>query len=273
MNQLPPFSPTLNKLLSLLAKEDVFYADLSAVIEKDTVLAGNVLRLVNSALYARSGTVNSVRHAVSVIGMNKLRNLALSMSVSKLWKQIKTPPSWSQAAFNQHSLATAVMVDLMAQRVTVRYPEGGFIAGLLHAMGKLMVATGLPDQYDAILKLHENSPSLSMEQAEFQVIGCCHAELCAAALSQWKLPTDIQEAVGHQHDPRPDSGNVMDLSRLLAEAHRVVNLVGVTIPSCAGSHNAPPEDALAKNGIVGAEAKKLLEEFQAEFGAMKSFFA
>ena len=64
LNQLPPFNPTLNKLMATLAKEDVFFSEVAAVIEKDTVLASNVLKLVNSALYARSGTVNSVRNAV-----------------------------------------------------------------------------------------------------------------------------------------------------------------------------------------------------------------
>lgn len=271
MNQLPPFSPTLNRLLATLAKEDVFYAELATIIEKDTVLAGNVLKLVNSALYARSGTVNSVRYAISIIGLNKLRNLALSLSVAKLWKQVKTPKSWSQAAFNQHSLATAVMADLLAQRLKVRYPEGGFTAGLLHAMGKMMTATGLPDQFEQILQLYQSSSAMTMEEAEFQLIGCCHAELCAAALGQWKLPPDIQEAVGNQHDPRPNLGEQMDLSRLLAEAHNVVNLLGITIPACATLTKGTAEDALAHLGL-GTDTARILADFDAEFGTMRGFF-
>ncbi len=247
------------------------YADLATIVEKDAVLAGNVLKLVNSALYARSGTVNSVRYAISIIGLNKLRNLALSLSVAKLWKQVKTPRAWSQAAFNQHSLATAVMADLLAQRLNVRYPEGGFTGGLLHAMGKMMIATGLPDQFGEILNLYQNSSSMTMEEAEFQVIGCCHAELCAAALGQWKLPPDIQEAVGNQHDPRPNLADQMDLSRLVAEAHHVVNLVGITIPACASPHKGTPEEALAHLGL-SVHSEKILADFDAEFGTMRGFF-
>jgi EAL and modified HD-GYP domain-containing signal transduction protein len=84
----------LNRLLATLAGDDVSFAHVAELIEKDTVLAGNVLGVVNSALYGLDGTVNSVRHAVAILGMNKLRNVALSMSVSRMWGQARTPPGW-----------------------------------------------------------------------------------------------------------------------------------------------------------------------------------
>jgi HD-like signal output (HDOD) protein len=271
VNQLPPFSPTLSKLLATLAKEDVFYGELSAIIEKDTVLAGHVLKLVNSALYARSGTVNSVRHAVSILGLNKLRNVALSLSVSRMWNSVKTPKSWSQAAFNVHSVATAVMADLLAQRITVRYPEGAFTAGLLHAVGKLMIAIALPEHYEKILSDYQNSSDLTMEDAELQHIGCCHSELGAAALAQWKLPAEIEDAVGHQHRPKPDIGAVKDLSRLLHEAHYIVNHLDVMIPACACQVGTNIHEAFRQLGLE-SQADAIIEEYKAEFGSMKSFF-
>src|ERR1700693_5560200 len=61
--QLPPFSPILNRLIASLAQEDVSFAKISDLIEKDTVLAGNVLRLGKSALYGLRGNVQLLRHA------------------------------------------------------------------------------------------------------------------------------------------------------------------------------------------------------------------
>ena len=95
--KLPPFSPILNRLIASLAQEDISFAKISDLIEKDTVLAGNVLRLVNSALYGLRGTVNSIRHAVALLGIAKLRNATLSMSVARMWSQVKTPPGWAMA--------------------------------------------------------------------------------------------------------------------------------------------------------------------------------
>ncbi|MBI3679097.1 MAG: HDOD domain-containing protein [Acidobacteria bacterium] len=270
LDQLPPFSPSLNRLLASLAKEDVFFGEIASIIEKDTVLAGHVLKLVNSALYARSGTINSVRHAVSILGLNKLRNVALSLSVSRMWKKVQTPRAWSQAAFNQHSVATAVMSDSLAQMLSAQYPEGAFTAGLLHAVGKLMIAVGLPQQYGEILSVYTQS-QMPMEEIEREAIGCTHADLAQEALLHWKLPVEIQDAVGRQIEPRMTPGSKMDLSCLLKTSHDVVNRLDVMIPSCACAVEGTPEDLLKAAGL-GSRAAKILEEFKTELNAMRGFF-
>ncbi len=144
LDQLPPFSPILNRLMASLADEEVSFADIAALIERDTVLSANVLKLVNSALYGRRGTVSSVRAAVSILGLNKLRNAVLGLSVSRIWNRMKTPASWDMGRFNQHSAAVAVLADILVQQVEVEYPEGAFAAGLLHDLGRLIIATSLP---------------------------------------------------------------------------------------------------------------------------------
>ena len=108
------------------------FATLAGVIERDSILSGNVLRLVNSALYGRRGTVSSVRAALSVLGLAKLRNFLLGLSVSRLWAKIKTPAGWSMSRFNDHAVAVALLADGFVQEAKVDYPEGAFVAGLLH---------------------------------------------------------------------------------------------------------------------------------------------
>ena len=83
LDKLPPFSPVLSKLLATLSNDDVSFGELAAIIETDAVLAGNLLRVVNSPLYGRISTINSVRHAVAIMGSIKIRNLVLGMSVSR----------------------------------------------------------------------------------------------------------------------------------------------------------------------------------------------
>src|SRR6266478_9226014 len=82
LDKLPPFSPVLTRLLATLADEDVSFGALAGIIETDAVLAGNLLRVVNSPLYGRISTINSVRHAVAILGSVKIRNLVLGLSVS-----------------------------------------------------------------------------------------------------------------------------------------------------------------------------------------------
>jgi HD-like signal output (HDOD) protein len=138
-----------------LTDEDISFAELAGVIEKDTVLAGSVLRAVNSAFYARRGTVNSVKHAVSVLGIAKLRNLSMSMSRARMWNSTALPSGWSSRSFNQHAVASAILADLLAVELDTEYAEGAFTAGLLQNVGLVLIALGLPAQYDSVLKAYQ----------------------------------------------------------------------------------------------------------------------
>ncbi|MCS7024517.1 MAG: HDOD domain-containing protein [Bryobacteraceae bacterium] len=274
LNDLPPFNPALNKLLATLAKEDVFFSEVAAVIEKDTVLASNVLKLVNSALYARAGTVNSVRSAVAILGLTKLRNLALSLSVSRMFKQVRTPKWWRHAEFNLHSVATAIMADTLAQRLAVSYPEGAFTAGLLHGIGKLLMAVALPDELDRVLEAFQTQETATMEEVELACLGCSHVELASAALAQWRLPVEIQQAVATQHQGlavNPQPGSKIPLGALLHEAHELVNQVGISTPTCASPLKTAPAERLAGLGLQHA-ADQLLAEYQSEFEAICCLF-
>ena len=271
LGTLPPFSPVLNKLLASLADEDVSFAEIGDWIEKDTVVTGNILHLVNSALYARRGSVNSVRHALSLLGVNKLRNAVLGMSITKMWGAVRTPSSWSMARFNMHSAATAMLSDLLAQVAPVEYPEGAFIAGLLHDVGRLLIALGLPHEHEEILALHERDliPRIECEQ---RVLGFTHADLSAAALAAWNLPAAIQAAAQDHHlldAPMKDGQH--RLGAVVAAANGYVNSMGVSILPEPGSPRGNPA-AIAPLGLELQAQTDILVQFKSEFDAMSPFF-
>ena len=271
--KLPPFSPILNRLIASLAQEDVSFAKIADLIEKDTVLAGNVLRLVNSALYGLRGTVNSIRHAVSLLGITKLRNATLSMSVARMWSQVKAPPGWSMAQFNLHSVAVAILADLVAQRQDVEYAEGAFAAGLFHDLGLLLVALGLPEEYKQLCLLYKQSPKW-MPEYEIQVLGMTHVQLSAEALAVWNLPEPIQTAVRFvdtpDQDPTPAQDGEINLSRVLNVTDRYVRGIGTSINLFDGT----PEDGQLAIESLGLDDQlpAVLSEFDQEFSAIKAYF-
>ena len=273
LSQLPPFSPILNRLIASLAQEDVSFAKVADLIEKDTVLAGNVLRLVNSALYGLRGTVNSIRHAVSLLGIVKLRNATLGMSVARMWAQVKTPAGWSMARFNHHSVGVALLADLIAQRRSVSYAEGAFAAGLFHDLGLLLVAMGLPEEFKEISLLCQQSDKHPLE-AELQVLGLPHSELSSLALAAWNLPRPIQMAVRYQDQPELDpteaEANELSLSSILNAANAHLNSVGTSINLFDG-RPAAGQISLESLGL-GDRLPTVLAEFEAEFTAMKRYF-
>jgi HD-like signal output (HDOD) protein len=259
--------------MASLAHEDVSFSSLSDLIEKDTVLAGNILKVVNSALYGRRGTVNSVRHAVALLGVNKLRNTVLGMSITRMWARVKTPGGWSTKDFNMHSVAVAVLSDLLAQRTDVRYPEGAFIAGLLHDLGRLLIAISIADEYGEIMALYaENGRTLC--DCEREVIGLDHAEISALALDKWNLPEAIQSAVRYHHqpgeDPTPFETGVMRLSGVIFAVDNYVNYLG----NCVQPKSAEFEEVSQERffQLAGGASETILRDFELEYEAIRKFF-
>jgi HD-like signal output (HDOD) protein len=274
LGELPPFSPILTRLLASLAGNDVSFSGLSDLIEKDTVLAGNLLHLVNSALYGRRGTINSVRHALSILGVNKLRNAILGMSISRMWNSTRMPPGWSMARFNMHSAATATLSDMLAQRLPVEYPEGAFVAGLLHDVGSLLIALKLTEQHDQVQRMTEESHRPPVD-CELEVLGFTHPDLSGDALAFWNLPEPIQTAVRYHHssladDSKTNPGEIR-LSRVLDAADQYVNALGISILPIAspGESDASLIESL---GLDPDRLTKALSEFKTEFETMSQFF-
>jgi len=271
LESLPPFSPILDKLKASLTRQDDF-ALLGDLIEKDPVLAGWLLSAVNSVLYVRHGNISSVRHALSVLGTEKVRDTVVRMSTVCLVHQTRTPAGWSMERFTRHSASVAILSDLIAQRSAVEFPEGAFVAGLLHDIGRLLIAVGLPDEFESILREYQSSGQTWIE-CERKILGFAHPELSSAALAVWKVPEPIRRAVAEHHDPVPlqKPGGPITLGWVLNAANQYVNSIGESIlpavkPDSAGSA------WIESMGLDPEVLELLLADFQAERVAIAPYF-
>jgi len=262
-DNLPPLSPVVNLLLAKLSREDVRFAEVSELIEKDTVLAADLLQTVNSALYGLAGTINSVRHGLSVIGLEKARNIALAASVARFWRKEPSAGFWSGPRFNTHSVATALLADLLAQRMAVDYAEGAFTAGLFHDIGKYLAASALPAEFDSVQRLLAGG-TVDADEAEVRHYGIPHGELAAAALGRWNLPAPIVEAVCRHHHPERLRHGRIPLSLVIQAADHCVNRMGMGYASSNPCENGNAADSLEKLGL-GEGVQRVLEAFEAEF--------
>ncbi len=263
LGDLPPFSATLQRLTASLAGEDVSFSHLGDLIEKDTVVAGNILHVVNSALYARRGDITSVRHALSILGIDKVRNAVLGMSLTRMWSKLPMPPFWSMAKFNLHSSAVAILSDELAQRLPIDYPEGAFVAGLLHDVGRLLIALALTPQYEQIQKLHRTSGA-SLLECEQEVLGFTHPMLSADALAVWKIPEPICLAVLHHHS----EAEQISLSRAVQAADQHVDSSGIAICECDSDRS----QSIHTLGLDDQVRAAVLQHFRSEFDTLAPFF-
>ena len=279
LNNLPPFSPILNRLIGSLASEDVRFSDLASLIEKDTVLSGHVLRLVNSAAMARRSRINSIAHAVSVLGLVRLRNFLLSLSIARLWQSTKTIPPWSMAQFNLHGAAVALLSDLLAQNCQCQYPEGAFLSGLLHDYGKLLIAAALPEQFTEIVKMVLDGKGTQIE-CEREITGFTHPELSAMTLKAWHLPEDIVRGVEFHHMPDEEEKVLLEapngilLSRIVFIADSVARDLGLHVAALECPIEPSHDKAIETLEALGfaASASSILETFEVEYEAIRAFF-
>jgi HD-like signal output (HDOD) protein len=191
------------------------------------------------------------------------------MQVAAVWNRSKCPPALSLARFNKHAAAVAMLSDLLAQRVPVEYPEGAFVAGLLHDVGRMLIAVGLPKEFTEMAETHARVGT-PLNICEMSALGCTHAGLSEWALRQWNLPAPLQSAVGRHHDDCGPSGGPATLGSIVAAADHYVSHAGYsTFPAPSQSASLEPLQAL---GLDLARAEETVSAFQRDFEAASRFF-
>ena len=204
-------------------------------------------------------------------GSASFTQLRFGMSISRMWNQVKPPAHWSMADFNMHSVACGQLADLLAQKVPASYPEGAFVAGLLHDVGRLLIAIALPNESAQVLQRAAQEGS-TVAEAETEILGFTHAELSADALVAWNLPVPIQQAARDHHSVAgPPMDGAWPLAVLVGVADRYINSAGISI---AGSQRdpKPDPDVLAAVGLSEELRQAVVAEFEAEYTATMPFF-
>ncbi len=262
------------QLLSRLARPNSDIIELTALVEKDAVLTAQVLRLANSALFGRSQPINSVKHAITMIGVGAMRKFALGASISNLFSRFRTAPSFSVTRFNLHSVATGTLVELISDEIPFEQSNGAFIAGLLHDVGKLLIAVSMPKQYEDILGLVAvtGAPLVACER---EILGTDHAELSGLAISRWELAEPIRWAACYHHEPEHaeavEHTGAGKLSLVLAvhQADAFVNGLGMSVfPTSLIRSEAPSLDFPG----FSFSKERLLKRFELELKSLADLF-
>lgn len=199
VDAMPAFPKSVQRVLELTRDVNSSPKELVDVIDKDPVLTVKVLKVVNSAYYRMPKQITSVGHSVVYLGINTIKNLALSIAA------IGMLPAKNEAGFDGqqyllHSLATAAIAKQLAARVSDADPMDCFIAGLLHDFGKVVLAQFMPIEFRKALEVSQwNGQSLHLALRE--VIGVDHAVVGAMLVEKWRFAPHLVEAIRNQYGP------------------------------------------------------------------------
>jgi putative nucleotidyltransferase with HDIG domain len=224
VDKMPSLSTTVSKVLEICSRPDTVPNDLNRVIALDPVLAGQVLKLINSAYYSLMNKVTSLTRAIIMLGLNTVKNLALSTAIIRSVSQAKKSRALPIRAFWAHSIAVGVMAKLLAagRGLSLAEREEYFVAGLLHDLGKIPIG----DEYTEVLARVETAqnPLVTVEQ---QVLGLDHEEVGAMIATKWKLNAVLTDAICHHHAPELAAAAHRDLVATVALADFYVCLFDI----------------------------------------------
>lgn len=203
------------KLNELIESDSAGSEELGALVAHDPALSARLLKLVNSAMYQFPGQINTVSRALTMVGTDSLRSLAIASSVGASFKKID-PSVIDMNAFWTRSIYCGLVASKLARATGDRSAETAFVQGLLHDVGRLVLAMKMPDElHDMLEKAATQGCSLAVvEEAE---LGFNSAEISAALLQSWRLPEDIWAPIRYLHSPS-EAGSYAVKASLLALA-------------------------------------------------------
>ena len=217
----------LARIIAVVQDESTTALDLADEIGRDQALAMRVLRVVNSSFYGFPRSISSIPEAVVILGFNEIERLALTISVINLFGK---SPAQVRALHNlwRHSLACSLAAGTLEQHFRRVYPEisGAHLAGLMHDIGKAVIAQYFPDDLARVIQMMESS-GCSAYEAEYEVFGgITHCEIGAWVAERWRLPVVFVESIAGSHRPSEVPGNpIMPHATHLADT--LVNMMGI----------------------------------------------
>ncbi len=289
LRELPPAPPILVELGSVLDSEMTSAGTVAEILSRDTALSAKILRLANSAYFGLPKPVADVRAACVVLGFDMIRSLAIGVTaLDALGRRVEK--ILDGEAFWRHSLAVATGARLVATRVGASSPGTAFCAGILHDVGKLVLATIVGSRYASVLRAGElEGGGEALRARELEELGADHATVGAWLGESWHFPPEVLEGVARHHDagasePPSRWGAVVHVADRLAASSGLSNIAVASsavpaatdvpiapgaAPASAGSPVAPPDPAaLAALGIGDDAWNDLLARFPVELESL-----
>jgi HD-like signal output (HDOD) protein len=233
--KLPAMPQLYSQVTAELASPTGCIEAVARHIAQDPVMTAKLLQVVNSAFFALGREVTQPIEAVLFLGAERTRSLILLAGVFTQYENINCPGFSVEQIWN-HSLQVGnfARTVAMAETRSATIAEAAFTAGLVHDMGKLILAANVPAMCQAIEQIH-TLKLVTQREAELQVLGATHAELAAGLMGTWGLPLPVLEAVAWHHVPTRSSDKGFSLLTAVHAANVFAGEMG-----CGGGGNAMP---------------------------------
>lgn len=198
IGSLPSPPVVYSRLIATLADESNYPLQVARILREDGALCAQILHVVNSAYFMLARSIVSVEEAVVFLGLDTVRQLALAAEVFRQSGAKQTLSEMPLEALRRHAMLAGGIASALLSKTGQK--ETAFVAALLHDIGKVFLATELPDRVRRVVA-EMRSDGSSMCDVEMRLYGVTHAEIGAYLLGLWQLPFSVVEAVANHHAP------------------------------------------------------------------------
>jgi putative nucleotidyltransferase with HDIG domain len=266
---LPSLSSINKALQGLLQAEQRYSAHISEIVRRDPSLTSRLLRLVNSVYYGLATPVNSIEEAVFYLGVRQIRQLTTVTPIIEDFQKLSSQCAFPWRDFWQHCIGTAILTREVVSMVQTPPDESDYVAGLVHDVGKIIMAWSFPDHFSEIHRRAELGKQ-DLVEIENEVLGIDHGELGALYLERHRMPEMMVEAVRFHHAPEKANSHqliiasvqIADLLMRNAKIGCSGNYLEVTHDHClqaSGWHILFPNMQDAEQAIARASLRRSLE--------------
>lgn len=202
LETLPAQGAAYRRLIDEIRRPEPSIRRVGDAIGSDVAMTAKILQLANSAFFALPRRVTNPQDAVVLLGLETVKALALATNVFTYFGENRASVI-SLSAVRNHSTGVASLAKHIAstQGMDRTMADGALIAGLLHDVGKLVMAAKLPSLYKSVLRIAE-SERVGLVDAEKRLMGSSHAEMGAYLLGLWGFPDGVLQAVAFHHSPK-----------------------------------------------------------------------
>ncbi len=201
-------------------------ADLKEVMETDAALSARVLRCVNSSAYGARERITNLQQAIAYLGLKQIRNLAITASVSELFRGADAIGNYSRKGLWRHCVAVGLCARLLAMRRRIDQFEDVFLAGLLHDIGIILEDQHVHGHFRRVLAAMESGGTFP--ENERQILGFDHTILGGRIAEKWRFPESVRTAIRYHHNPSGYKGQDLTTLHCVQAANAICTLKGYT---------------------------------------------
>ncbi|MCL2029133.1 MAG: HDOD domain-containing protein [Deltaproteobacteria bacterium] len=193
IKNLPTIPGVVAKISRMVENPETSAAAIGRLITQDQVLSAKVLRMANSAFFGMSRKISSIPQALMILGFDVVKGLVLTSSVFDMIQK-------SMAGLWEHSIGCASAAGAVAETLGRDDAEEVLVAGLLHDLGKVVLALNLPDDLQ-LIRDKTSSGRIFFHEAEAAVLNFHHGEIGQWLAEHWNLPDNLAEPMRLHHHP------------------------------------------------------------------------